>query len=126
MNILILILHAVSLGLTVYVLLQLKTIFREVRSPVIRQKVWDWYANDLYTRLSAGAWVVLTHTRWHRDDLAGRLLRKMADRAADPWEILCLPAILEEGAAANPCDQRRPGGAAWPQVAQRIPESRAI
>ena len=38
MNILILILQAVSLGLTVYVLLQLKTIFREVRSPVIRQK----------------------------------------------------------------------------------------
>ena len=95
-------------------------------SAVMRQRVWDWYANDLYTRLSAEAWIVLTHTRWHRDDLAGRLLRKMADRAADPWEILCLPAILEEGAAANPCDQRRPGGAAWPQVAQRIPESRAI
>src|ERR1035437_7852398 len=37
-NIVILLLQAVSIGLTVYVLLQLKTIFREVRSPVIRQK----------------------------------------------------------------------------------------
>jgi predicted phage terminase large subunit-like protein len=65
-------------------------------SPVIRQKIWDWYANDLYTRLSADAWIVLTHTRWHRDDLAGRLLRKMADRAAEQWEVLCLPAIRGE------------------------------
>ena len=67
-------------------------------SPVIRQKVWDWYANDLYPRLSAKAWIVLTHTRWHRDDLAGRLLRKMADRAAEQWEVLCLPAVKEEEA----------------------------
>ena len=83
-------------------------------SPVVRQRIWDWYANDLYTRLSAEAWIVLTHTRWHRDDLAGRLLRKMADRAADQWEILCLPAVLEDG-AAGPCDERRPGGKAWPE-----------
>ncbi len=68
-------------------------------SPAMRQRVWDWYANDLYTRLSADAWIVLTHTRWHRDDLAGRLLRKMADRWADRWDVLCLPAVREEGPA---------------------------
>ena len=109
----------------------------EADSPVIRQKVWDWYANDLYTRLSAGAWVVLTHTRWHRDDLAGRLLQKMACRAADQWEVLSLPALRTEqgagsGESANlpgtprsvvpaPCsllpalDTRRPGDPLWPQ-----------
>jgi predicted phage terminase large subunit-like protein len=86
-------------------------------SAVIRQRVWDWYANDLYTRLSAHAWIVLTHTRWHRDDLAGRLLRKMADRSADRWEILCLPAVLEDGAAADLRDDRRPGGEQWPEKA---------
>jgi len=84
-------------------------------SPVMRQRVWDWYANDLYSRLSAKAWIVLTHTRWHRDDLAGRLLRKMADRSADQWKVLCLPAVLDDGAAADPCDERRPGGEAWPE-----------
>jgi predicted phage terminase large subunit-like protein len=84
-------------------------------SPLRRQRVWDWYANDLYTRLSTEAWVVLTHTRWHRDDLAGRLLRKMADRAADPWDILCLPAVLEEGAVADLYDDRREGGQQWPE-----------
>jgi predicted phage terminase large subunit-like protein len=84
-------------------------------SAAMRQRVWEWYTNDLYTRLSAEAWIVLTHTRWHRDDLAGRLLRKMADRSADQWEILCLPAVLEDGAAADLCDERQPGGKAWPE-----------
>lgn len=82
-------------------------------SAVMRQRVWEWYTNDLYTRLSADAWIVLTHTRWHRDDLAGRLLRKMADRSADQWEILCLPAVKEEG-QGDPCDPRQPGEALWP------------
>ena len=78
-------------------------------SAVIRQRVWDWYANDLYTpALATDAWIVLTHTRWHRDDLAGRLLRKMADRAADQWETLCLPAIREEG-PGDPLRQPRTG-----------------
>jgi len=86
----------------------------EADSARLRQRVWDWYANDLYSRLSARAWIVLTHTRWHRDDLAGRLLRKMADRSADQWEILCLPAIREEG-PGDPCDTRLPGVALWPE-----------
>jgi predicted phage terminase large subunit-like protein len=71
-------------------------------SPIIRQKIWDWYANDLYSRLSQDAWIVLTHTRWHRDDLAGRLLRKMADRAADQWEVLCFEAVKEGTGAKMP------------------------
>ena len=82
-------------------------------SPTMRQKVWDWYTNDLYTRLSAEAWIVLTHTRWHRDDLAGRLLRKMADRSADQWDILCLPAVKEEG-PGDAADHRQPGDVLWP------------
>jgi predicted phage terminase large subunit-like protein len=106
-------------------------------SPLIRQKIWDWYTNDLHTRLAAGGWIVLTHTRWHRDDLAGRLLKKMADRGADQWEVLCLPAIKEEngGEEASPHlpvspslllaadkeeetvlqDERLPGEALWPE-----------
>jgi predicted phage terminase large subunit-like protein len=83
-------------------------------SPVIRERIWQWYANDLYPRLSAKGWIVLTHTRWHRDDLAGRLLRKMVDRGAEEWDILCLPAIREEGPGAK-CDPRQPGEALWPE-----------
>ena len=101
-------------------------------SAAIRQKVWDWYANDLYSRLSTDAWIVLTHTRWHRDDPAGRLLQKMADRAADQWEVLCLPAIrgdvgwtsesvqsvpdgLGGPSYSHPHDPRQPGAALWPE-----------
>ena len=107
----------------------------EADSAAIREKIWGWYANDLYTRLSNNAWIVLTHTRWHRDDLAGRLLQKMADRASDQWEVLCLPAIRGEPEASasgsrpampanpeaytsgSPCavDPRRPGDALWPE-----------
>jgi len=82
-------------------------------SPAIRQRVWEWYTSDLYTRLSAEAWIVLTHTRWHRDDLAGRLLRKMAAHSADQWQILCLPAVREEG-PADAADTRQPGEVLWP------------
>ncbi len=87
---------------------------QDADSAKIRQRIWEWYANDLYSRLAADGWIVLTHTRWHRDDLAGRLLRKMADRAADQWEILCLPAIFE-GERGDPRDTRRPGEPLWPQ-----------
>jgi hypothetical protein len=55
---------------------------------------------------------VLTHTRWHRDDLAGRLLRKMVDRGTERWDILCLPAVREEGPGPA-CDPRQPGEALW-------------
>jgi hypothetical protein len=48
---------------------------------LIRDKTWDWYKSDLYTRLKPGGRIVLIQTRWHEDDLAGRLLADMA-RAA--------------------------------------------
>jgi predicted phage terminase large subunit-like protein len=82
-------------------------------SPVVRQRIWEWYTHDLYPRLSAQAWIVLTHTRWHRDDLAGRLLRKMADSQADQWQILRLPAVRDEG-PGDAEDKRQPGDALWP------------
>jgi predicted phage terminase large subunit-like protein len=88
-------------------------------SPIIRQKIWDWYANDLYSRLSADAWIVLTHTRWHRDDLAGRLLRKMADRAADQWEVLCFEAVKET------CRVGQASGVPAQRVASEDPPSEA-
>ena len=83
-------------------------------SPTMRQRVWDWYANDLYTRLSADGWIVLTHTRWHRDDLAGRLLRKMADRAAEHGRSSACRPCARRGRAIR-CDRRQPGEALWPE-----------
>jgi predicted phage terminase large subunit-like protein len=63
-----------------------------------RDLVWDWYRSTLYTRLMPGGAIVLIQTRWHEDDLAGRLL----EHEADQWEVLELPAINKAGEALWP------------------------
>lgn len=57
-----------------------------------RDKVWEWYKNDLYTRLKPDAAVVLIMTRWHEEDLGGRLLQEM-ENGGDQWRVLKLPAL---------------------------------
>lgn len=63
-----------------------------------RELVWDWYRSTLYTRLMPGGAIVLIQTRWHEDDLAGRLL----EQEADQWEVLELPAINADNQALWP------------------------
>lgn len=46
----------------------------EADSEVIRDKVYNWYTSTFYTRLMPGGGIALIQTRWHDDDLAGRLL----------------------------------------------------
>lgn len=66
----------------------------EANSPAYRERVWDWYREDLYTRLEPGGAVVLIQTRWHEADLAGRILA--AETAAE-WTVLNFPAEAEAG-----------------------------
>lgn len=68
----------------------------EADSETFRNKCWDWFNDDLYTRLEPDAAMILTMTRWHEDDLAGRLLNEMND-GGEQWEIVQLAAIAEEG-----------------------------
>ena len=64
----------------------------EAESPTIREKVWDWYRSDLYTRLKPGAAIVLIMTRWHEEDLGGKLIAEM-ESGGDQWRVLKLPAL---------------------------------
>lgn len=64
-------------------------------SPTIRESVWDWYTSTAYTRLSPGGGVLVTVTRWHENDLVGRLLDAMKQEGGDRWEIINYPAIAE-------------------------------
>jgi hypothetical protein len=48
----------------------------EADSELRRQRVWDWYTSTAYTRLMPGGAIVVINTRWHDDDLSGRLLAK--------------------------------------------------
>jgi predicted phage terminase large subunit-like protein len=64
----------------------------EAESERYRERVWDWYTNDLYTRLEPDGAIVLIQTRWHQADLAGRILE--SDDAPN-WTVVSLPAEAE-------------------------------
>ena len=70
-----------------------------------RERLWDWYRSDLVTRLRPGGRIVLIMTRWHPDDLGGRLLG-----SDDGWRVVRMPALAE---ADDPLG-RLPGAALWP------------
>ncbi|WP_415783236.1 phage terminase large subunit [Alkalicoccus chagannorensis] len=87
---------------------------QDAESPTIREGIWDWYISTFYTRLEKGGKILITLTRWHEDDLAGRLLEKQdKDPKADQWTVLNLPAIAEE--PIHPEDPRKEGEALWPE-----------
>jgi predicted phage terminase large subunit-like protein len=87
---------------------------KEADSATFRESIWEWYTSTFWTRQEKDARKLLTLTRWHEDDLAGRLLDlARADPAADQWEVLCLPAICEDPSA--PYEQRQIGEALWPE-----------
>lgn len=64
----------------------------EANSQAYRDRVWTWWTDDLYTRLEPDAAIVLILTRWHMDDLAGRIL---ASEDAPNWTVVSLPAFAE-------------------------------
>jgi len=69
---------------------------QDAESPVMRQAVHDWYDSDFWTRQEGDeAAICLTMTRWHEDDLAGRLLDEAA-KGGESWDVLWFPARREE------------------------------
>lgn len=73
----------------------------EADSEIRRGRVWDWYTSTAYTRLMPGGAVIVINTRWHDDDLSGRLLADQED-GGDQWDVLSLPAIQPDGSALWP------------------------
>jgi len=71
----------------------------EAESPSEREKVMEWYESQIYSRQQDGTAIILFHTRWHEEDLAGKLIKSMASNpGADQWNIMCMPALaLEPG-----------------------------
>ena len=80
----------------------------EAESSIIRDKVFAEYQSTAYTRLQAGAAVIIVMTRWHEDDLCGRLLAQLDGE----WEVIRLPALAE---AVDPLN-RSVGEALWPEM----------
>jgi predicted phage terminase large subunit-like protein len=63
----------------------------EAESPTYRDAAWDWWESNGATRLSSRGRVVLMMTRWHADDLSGRLLAKEVGK----WKVLRIPAVRD-------------------------------
>lgn len=78
----------------------------EAQSIVYREKAWEWYRSTAYTRLEPGASIIIIMTRWHDDDLVGRIIKEEGDN----WDYVCLPAIAE----TNDPIGRSEGEALWP------------
>jgi predicted phage terminase large subunit-like protein len=72
----------------------------DAESDTIRKKIWDWYTSTLYTRLMPDGAVIVIQTRWHSDDLVGRLLREQDH--ADKWTVIDYPAISKDEQALWP------------------------
>jgi len=81
---------------------------KEAESEVKRQESWDWYRSTAYTRLAPDGAIILILTRWHEDDLAGKLLAEQ-EQGGDKWEVVNFPAIAEKNEK-----YRDIGEALWP------------
>lgn len=96
----------------------------EAESETVRKNVWDWFASTAYTRLMMGGAIVLTMTRWHEEDLAGKLLEAVKSRG-EQWDVVCLPAFAN--AADDPLG-RRIDEPLWPErySAERLTKIREV
>lgn len=88
----------------------------EADSPLIRDKLWDWFNQVLMTRLmEMDSWVLIVQTRWHEDDLVGRLTDPnnpfYNEAEARQWRIVDLPALALENDPLG----RAEGEALWPE-----------
>ncbi|MDR3691192.1 MAG: phage terminase large subunit [Fimbriimonas sp.] len=64
----------------------------DAESETYREKVWEWYVDELSTRIQQDGQKVLVLTPWHEDDLRGRILNSSE---AKRWAVVKLPAICE-------------------------------
>lgn len=65
----------------------------EAESLTYRNKLWEAYTDDLTTRLAPGGAIIVMATRWHEDDLTGRIIK----HEGELWEVLNLPALAIAG-----------------------------
>lgn len=97
----------------------------EAESEVYRERAWEWFTRDFWTRRAKGARVLVTMTRWHIDDLVGRILRYQG-AGLGQWQIIRLPAMATDSPSGE--DVREPGEALWPEFlsAGELEQMRAV
>lgn len=87
----------------------------EARSPTIRDIAWNWFTRTAMTRRMGRKLVIITMTRWHSDDIIGRLTDPenpyYNEKTAKEWKIINIPALAEE----NDLLGRKVGEPLWPE-----------
>jgi predicted phage terminase large subunit-like protein len=71
----------------------------DAESALSREQLSDWWTSTARARLHPSASVIVSHTRWHVDDLIGRLSKETKPDGSLAWEIINVPAINERGEA---------------------------
>jgi len=90
----------------------------EAQSNTIRSQLWEWFTKVAFTRCHIGTPIVIIHTRWHEDDLIGRLCDP-GNPHYDPeigklWTYINIPAEIHDKAMAKALG-KKPGDALWPK-----------
>ena len=75
---------------------------KEAKSYTVREGVWEWYGSVFYTRKTPTAKICVIMTRWHEDDLAGKLLESMKENNSEQYTVLNLPAICDNPNEVDP------------------------
>lgn len=70
----------------------------EADSTRLREKTWDWYTSVVLSRLNVNSRQLILMTRWHEDDLIGRIL----DKESEEWEIVNIPVYNEDWSTIRP------------------------
>jgi predicted phage terminase large subunit-like protein len=96
----------------------------EANSPIVRENCWEWYVSVVRTRMHNDSSELIVFTRWHDEDLIGRIteketavklndLEQIDSTPPDTWFILNFEAIKESQPTA--LDPRGRGEALWPE-----------
>ncbi len=96
----------------------------EANSPIIRENCWEWYTSVVRTRMHNDSRELIVFTRWHNEDLIGRLLERephtlltrrdqLSATAPNEWVVFNLEAVKES--PASEFDPREAGEALWPE-----------
>jgi hypothetical protein len=82
-------------------------------SETYRERNWDWYTSVARTRLEKEGAIIVIMTRWHQDDLVGRILEREVE-GGEKWHRITFPAVAEVN------DRFRDvGDALWPEKYDR-------
>lgn len=95
----------------------------EANSITYRERVWNWYTSVIRTRLHNDSKVIIIMTRWHEDDLAGKLLEEEGEK----WKVVKFAAIKESD-YTHPLDPREIGESLWESrhSLEKLNEDRAL